>query len=66
MRPDYYLVLPWHFKGEFLARERDTILGGTSMIFPLPEITVVNAANLEAEIAKADITEEALEGVLGI
>ncbi len=65
MRPDYYLVLPWHFKKEFLARERDTILGGISMIFPLPEITVVNAANLEAEIAKAEVTEEMLEDVLG-
>jgi len=66
MRPDYYLVLPWHFKKEFLLRERDTIQAGTSMIFPLPEITVVNAANLEAEIAKADITEEMLEDVFGI
>lgn len=66
MRPDYYLVLPWHFKKEFLTRERETILGGTGMIFPLPQITVVNAANLEAEIATADITEEALEDVLGI
>ncbi len=66
MRPDYYLVLPWHFKKEFLLRERDTILAGTSMIFPLPEITVVNADNLDAEIAKADTTEEMLEDVLGI
>jgi hypothetical protein len=66
MRPDYYLVLPWHFKKEFLTRERDTILAGTSMIFPLPEITVVNAGNLEAEIAKADITEDVLEDALGM
>ncbi len=66
MRPDYYLVLPWHFKAEFLSRERETILAGTGMIFPLPAITVVTAANLNAEIARADITGKMLEDVLGI
>jgi len=25
MKPDYYLVLPWHFKQEFLEREKDII-----------------------------------------
>ncbi|TAL77963.1 MAG: class I SAM-dependent methyltransferase [Beijerinckiaceae bacterium] len=66
MKPDYYLVLPWHFKQEFLARERETILAGTKMIFPLPEIMVVSAENLDAELAKSDITGEMLEHVLGI
>jgi SAM-dependent methyltransferase len=66
MRPDYYLVLPWHFKKEFLTRERETIMGGTKMIFPLPEITVVDAANMDAQIAKADITGDMLENVLGL
>jgi hypothetical protein len=32
----------------------------------LPEITVVTAANLDAEIARADITGDMLEDVLGI
>lgn len=40
-KPDYYLVLPWHFKAEFLARERETVRTGTKMIFPLPEVTVI-------------------------
>lgn len=66
MRPNYYLVLPWHFKKEFLMRERKTILAGTSMIFPLPEITIVNSENLEAQIAKADVTGDMLEAALGI
>lgn len=65
MRPDHYLVLPWHFKKEFLARERQTILTGTSMIFPLPEIKVINAANLDNETLNADMTEENLINVLG-
>ncbi len=41
MRPDYYLVLPWHFRDEFLARERKTIESGIQFIFPLPTIEVV-------------------------
>jgi len=44
MRPDYYLVLPWHFKAEFIERERATIEAGTRFIFPLPEIEIVEAA----------------------
>lgn len=41
MNPDYYLVLPWHFKEEILDRERDTIKKGVSFIFPLPTIEIV-------------------------
>jgi len=42
MKPDYYLVLPWHFKEEFLKREEEMLRKGTAMIFPLPEIHIVN------------------------
>ena len=41
MKPDYYLVLPWHFKPEFLEREQDAINSGTGFIFPLPVLEVV-------------------------
>lgn len=41
MKPDYYLVLPWHFREEFLAREAETMANGTKLIFPLPEIQIV-------------------------
>lgn len=43
MRPDYYLVLPWHFRDEFLSREQKTMEAGTRFIFPLPKIEVVGA-----------------------
>ena len=66
MKPDYYLVLPWHFKREFLEREADTIRAGTKMIFPLPEIAIVDAANLDEHLATAHMTEKYLESVLGI
>jgi 2-polyprenyl-3-methyl-5-hydroxy-6-metoxy-1,4-benzoquinol methylase len=41
MNPDYYLVLPWHFKEEFLERERETIERGIGLIFPLPTIDII-------------------------
>ncbi len=40
MKPDYYLVLPWHFRDEFVEREREIIESGTGMIFPLPTIEI--------------------------
>jgi SAM-dependent methyltransferase len=42
LRPDYYLVLPWHFRAEFVERERATLDAGTRLIFPLPELDVVS------------------------
>lgn len=42
MKPDYYLVLPWHFKKEIIEREREALERGTSLIFPLPTIEVVS------------------------
>jgi SAM-dependent methyltransferase len=35
-RPDYFLVLPWHFVDEFQARERDYLLSGGRFILPMP------------------------------
>lgn len=46
-KPDYFLVLPWHFMKEFLSREEDYILSGGSFIVPLPEFEIINAGNLE-------------------
>ena len=45
MRPDYYLVLPWHFADEFLERERETMKAGAAMIFPLPEVRIYKWAS---------------------
>ena len=36
LNPDYYLVLPWHFKKEILQREKIIRKRGTKFIFPLP------------------------------
>ena len=39
--PDYMLVLPWHFRDEFIEREADYFSGGGHMIFPLPTVEVI-------------------------
>lgn len=41
MNPDYYLVLPWHFKEEFIEREQETLNKGIGLIFPLPTIEII-------------------------
>ncbi len=41
MNPDYFLVLPWHFKDNILAREKEYIHNGGKFIFPLPEIEII-------------------------
>jgi len=39
--PDYILVLPWHFKDSFDARLRGFVSGGGKVIYPLPELVIV-------------------------
>ena len=41
MKPDYYLVLPWHFKKEILRREKNILRKGTKFIFPLPNFEII-------------------------
>jgi hypothetical protein len=40
-KPDYFLVLPWHFRHEFIEREADFLASGGKFIFPLPKIGIV-------------------------
>ena len=40
LKPDYYFVLPWHFKNEFLKREKKFLYSGGKMIFPLPKLKI--------------------------
>jgi len=41
MNPDYFLVLPWHFKDGILQRENDYLTKGGKFIFPFPEIEII-------------------------
>ena len=40
-KPNYYLVLPWHFKEEILSREKLIRKKGTKFIFPLPNLKII-------------------------
>ena len=41
LRPDYLLVMPWHFRENILQRESAFLERGGKMIFPLPSVEIV-------------------------
>jgi len=45
-KPDYFLVLPWHFFDGFIGREREFLARGGKFILPLPETRIVGQENL--------------------
>ena len=42
LKPDYYFVLPWHFKKEIVKRETKIRKLGTKLIFPLPKLVIIS------------------------
>ena len=44
-KPDYYLVLPWHFIEEFKKRERDFLARGGKFVLPMPEVRLVGKSD---------------------
>jgi hypothetical protein len=40
MKPDYFLVLPWHFRQNIIQRESEFLRRGGKMIFPLPSVEI--------------------------
>jgi hypothetical protein len=43
LRPDHYLVPPWHFLSDSLEREREYVAGGGKFIVPLSEVRLIDA-----------------------
>jgi hypothetical protein len=41
LKPDYMVVLPWHFKNFILNKEKSFLNKGGKLIFPLPDIEIV-------------------------
>ncbi|HWZ95969.1 MAG TPA: class I SAM-dependent methyltransferase [Opitutaceae bacterium] len=41
MKPDYFFVLPWHFRAGILQRENLFREAGGKLVFPLPELEIV-------------------------
>ena len=42
-KPDYLLILPWHFINEFIERENDYLKGGGKFIVPCPKFEIIGA-----------------------
>lgn len=42
-KPDYLLVLPWHFINEFMDREKEYLAGGGKFIVPCPKFEIIGA-----------------------
>jgi hypothetical protein len=64
MRPDYYLVLPWHFRKEFLERGRETIRAGTKLMFPLPAVEIASDENYETAVRASASAQSGVQGLL--
>jgi ABC-type Fe3+-hydroxamate transport system substrate-binding protein len=41
MKPDYMLVLPWHFINEFVQRENEYLSNGGKFIVPCPKFEII-------------------------
>lgn len=41
MQPDYFFVLPWHFRKGILEREKNFLANGGHFVFPLPQLEIV-------------------------
>jgi hypothetical protein len=41
MKPDYFMILPWHFKDNIVIREADYLKSGGKLFFPLPKLETV-------------------------
>ena len=41
-KPDYYLILAWHFLPEFVKREENYLKNGGKFIVPMPEFKIIS------------------------
>ncbi|MEI6079329.1 MAG: class I SAM-dependent methyltransferase [bacterium] len=41
MSPDYFMVLPWHFKDNIIKREGQFLSSGKHFMFPLPTVQII-------------------------
>ena len=43
LQPDVFVVFPWHFRDFVVAKEREFLCRGGSLLFPLPRVEFVTA-----------------------
>ena len=53
MSPSGFLVLPWHFRDNIVAREGRFLAGGGRLIFPLPRIEVISEEGASRGVQRA-------------
>jgi hypothetical protein len=46
-KPDYFLILPWHFIKEFRKREKSFLDAGGKFIMPLPRFEIIGSRKVE-------------------
>jgi hypothetical protein len=51
MRPDYFLVLPWHFREGIVQKETAFLESGGQLIFPLPHLEIVQVKEARTQRA---------------
>ncbi|MFC6197341.1 class I SAM-dependent methyltransferase [Ponticaulis profundi] len=49
-KPDYFLVLPWHFRDGIVEREAEFLARGGKLLFPLPNIEFVAAGDAATDV----------------
>ena len=64
-KPDNFLVLPWHFKEEFLEREKEYLESGGKLIFPLPKFEVVTKEDFGRHNSKEAKKKALITGITG-
>ncbi len=50
LKPDYLLVMPWHFKKFFIEKEREYLRSGGKLVFPLPSLDVCAEATERVDV----------------
>lgn len=45
-KPDYVIILPWHFISEFIIREENYLKEGGKFIVPCPKFEIISGGNL--------------------
>jgi hypothetical protein len=46
LNPDYFLILPWHFKDFLIEKHKDYFERGGTFVFPLPHVTTYGKIKL--------------------
>jgi NDP-4-keto-2,6-dideoxyhexose 3-C-methyltransferase len=53
LKPDGFMILPWHFRSFIEQKEAAFVEQGGSLVFPLPELTVVGRASISCRARPA-------------